>query len=264
MRTTSRSAARSTRPSAARESQTAGEDRLYDVVARNLKDDIVSGVYPVGAQLPTESALGKRFAVSRHTVRDALRMLRDEGLVASRQGAGTVVVPPPSADSFHLEATSINDLMAYAAGMHTEIRATTTEVVEGTLAARLGVDSGAEWLVVRGLVRAAGKQLPVCWSDYYIHRDYAAIGRILPRHSGPLFLLIEDFYAISIAEIDQQMSTSTLTPALASVLKAKAGTTAIEVRRIYRTAAGGIAQVSVHTHPAPRFCHTMKMRRVRT
>jgi GntR family transcriptional regulator len=264
MRKASTAIASEARPRANRESSspTAGE-RLYESVARRLKEEIVNGVYSVGAQLPTESALCKRFDVSRHTVRDALRILRDEGLVTSRQGAGTVVAPPPTSDSFHLEATSINDLMAYSEAMHTEIRSTSTETVDGKLAARIGVTGGDEWLVVRGVARATGKQLPVCWSDYYIHRDYAAVGRLLPRHTGPIFLLIEDFYAITIVEIDQQISTSVITPALATVLKAKAGTTAIEVRRTYRTATGAIVQVSVHTHPAPRFCHSMKMRRVK-
>jgi GntR family transcriptional regulator len=236
---------------------------LYDVVARSLKEEIISGVYSVGAQLPTEANLCKRFAVSRHTVRDALRILRDEGLVSSRQGAGTVVAPPASSDSFLLEATSINDLVAYAAGMYTEIQSTTTELIEGKMASKVGVASGQEWLVVRGLARSDGQQVPVCWSDYYIHRDYAAVGRLLPRHSGPLLLLIEDFYAVNVVEIEQEISTTVLTPALATSLKAKAGATAIEVKRTYRMADGKVAQISIHTHPAPRFRYVTKMRRVR-
>ena len=67
---------------------------LYLQVASALKDDIVSGAYPVGSLLPTEDALCERFSVSRYTVRGALRLLRDDGLVSSRQGAGTVVTPP--------------------------------------------------------------------------------------------------------------------------------------------------------------------------
>jgi DNA-binding GntR family transcriptional regulator len=147
--------------------------------------------------------------------------------------------------------------------MYTEVRSTTTAVVDGKLAARLGVASGKEWLIVRGLVRPNSKQLPVCWSDYYIHLDYAAVGRLLPtRHLGPIFVLIEDYYAIRILEIEQQMSASTMSPALAGILKAKPGTTAIELRRTYYTNGGKLVQVSLHTHPAPRFCHSMKMRRI--
>jgi GntR family transcriptional regulator len=69
-------------------------DPLYLQVVRALKDEIVSGVHPVGSQLPTEEELCARFSVSRYTVREALRRLREDNLVSSRQGAGTVVVPP--------------------------------------------------------------------------------------------------------------------------------------------------------------------------
>src|SRR4051794_6221909 len=86
---------------------------LYVQVARTLKDEIVSGAWPVGSLLPTEDELCARFSVSRYTVREALRRLREDGLVSSRQGAGTVVVPPPAADSHALQSVSINDLVDF-------------------------------------------------------------------------------------------------------------------------------------------------------
>ena len=76
-------------------------------------------------------------------------------------------------------------------------------------------------------------------------------------------LLIEDFFALNVVEIEQEIATTTLSPALAASLKAKVGATAIEVRRAYKTADGKIVQVSIHTHPAPRFRYAMKLRRVR-
>ena len=74
-------------------------DHRYLQVARTLRKEIVDGVYPVGSQLPTEQQLCERFEVSRYTVREALRRLRDDNLVASRPRAGTLVVPRPEASS---------------------------------------------------------------------------------------------------------------------------------------------------------------------
>src|SRR5579864_3078049 len=88
------------------------DEPLYLQVVRALKDDIVSGIYPIGSQLPTEEELCGRFSVSRYTVREALRRLREDSLVSSRQGAGTTVVPPRPSDSFVHEVMSINDLVA--------------------------------------------------------------------------------------------------------------------------------------------------------
>ncbi len=238
--------------------------RLYVDVARELKEEIVSGVFPVGSQLPTEVELCKRFAVGRHTVREAIRVLRDERLVASRQGAGTVVVPPRSSDTLVLDAVSINDLAAYAADMYAEIQSTKMAVISGKLASRLGVASGEEWLTMNGIAQINGHELPVCWCEHYIHRDFAAVGRFVPRHTGPIFLLIEAMFGQHIVEITQDIFAALISPLRADDLKVLAGTAAIEVRRTFRTADGKIAQVTVHTHPASRFRYSMTMRRVKT
>ncbi len=81
-------------------------DHRYLQVARALRKEIVDGVYPVGSQLPTEHQLCERFSVSRYTVREALRRLRDDNLVASRPRAGTLVVPRPSSDSYVQDVVS--------------------------------------------------------------------------------------------------------------------------------------------------------------
>jgi GntR family transcriptional regulator len=75
-------------------------DHRYLQVARTLRKEIVDGVFPVGSQLPTEHELCERFAVSRYTIREALRRLRDDNLVESRPRAGTLVVPRPATNSY--------------------------------------------------------------------------------------------------------------------------------------------------------------------
>ena len=238
--------------------------RLYVDVARELKQEIVSGVYPVGSQLPTEIELCRRFDVGRHTIREALRLLRDERLVSSRQGAGTVVVPLRPSDSLVLDAISIDDLAAYASDMHAELNSAKMELITGKLAARIGVASGEEWLTMRGVALIDGHELPLCGCEHYIHREFAAVGRLLPRHSGPIFLLIEALFAQNITEINQDIVATVISPALALDLKVPAATPAIAVRRTFKTAEGKIAQVTIHTHPASRFRHSMTMRRGRT
>ena len=102
----------------------ARQDHRYLQVARTLRKEIVDGVYPVGSQLPTEHQLCERFSVSRYTVREALRRLREDNLVASRPRAGTLVVPRPSADSYVQDVVSINDLLAFATGAQFAIEST--------------------------------------------------------------------------------------------------------------------------------------------
>ena len=65
---------------------------LYLRLETVLRDAIAEGRHAVGTLLPAEAELCTRFAVSRHTVREALRRLVEAGLVERRQGAGTLVV----------------------------------------------------------------------------------------------------------------------------------------------------------------------------
>ena len=57
-----------------------------------LQQKIRSGEFAVDTRLPSEAALSKRFTVSRTVVREAVSRLKAEGLVATHQGKGTVVV----------------------------------------------------------------------------------------------------------------------------------------------------------------------------
>jgi len=65
-------------------------------VAADLREKITSGQLAPGAQLPSERDLVESYGVSRPTVRDAVNMLRSEGLVTSEHGRGVFVRPPAS------------------------------------------------------------------------------------------------------------------------------------------------------------------------
>lgn len=237
---------------------------LYLQVANTLRESIVNGMYSVGSQLPSEDELCKRFSVSRYTVREALRLLRDDGLVSSRQGAGTIVVPPRNSGSDIHQVMSINDLLAFATDTRLAIESIKTMVLDEKLATRTGLAGGESWLEVRGYRHSQATDAAVCWAEYYINRAFAAAGRLLQRHTGPIFPLIEDMFGQSIAEVQQQISATLISPTLAEGLNVKTGSAALEVRRIYTTTDGTIAQVTINTHPAARFQHSMTMRRIKT
>jgi DNA-binding FadR family transcriptional regulator len=65
---------------------------LADTVAGQLKTIIKSGRYKSGDQLPTEPELMQQLGVGRSTVREAVRILSNCGLVNVKQGLGTFVV----------------------------------------------------------------------------------------------------------------------------------------------------------------------------
>lgn len=63
----------------------------YLEIYNAIRNDILLMVYPDNSPLPTESHLMRKYDASRNTVRRAVKMLQDEGLVRTRQGSGSVV-----------------------------------------------------------------------------------------------------------------------------------------------------------------------------
>ncbi|CAN7721299.1 FadR/GntR family transcriptional regulator [Neorhizobium sp. LjRoot104] len=64
---------------------------LPDIVFERMLRAIKSGAYRPDERLPTEHELANEFEVSRPVIREALRRLREQGLIYSRRGAGSFV-----------------------------------------------------------------------------------------------------------------------------------------------------------------------------
>lgn len=67
-------------------------EKLYIQLKETMRENISSGRWPAGQQIPTESVLCEMFEVSKMTVRQAIGGLVDEGLLHKVQGKGTFVV----------------------------------------------------------------------------------------------------------------------------------------------------------------------------
>ena len=68
---------------------------LTEIAEQELRQAIARGTFRPGSQLPTEAELCQMLGVSRTVVREALRVLEEDGLVARRHGVGTFVRDHP-------------------------------------------------------------------------------------------------------------------------------------------------------------------------
>lgn len=66
---------------------------LYRQIADVLRSSISSDAFKHGGQLPTEEELSRHFAVSRITVRHALRLIEEDGLIRKRRAKSPEVLP---------------------------------------------------------------------------------------------------------------------------------------------------------------------------
>jgi len=71
------------------------DSTMSDSVYEELIQLIVQGEFEVGKKLPTENVLSKRLNVSRPILRRALKQLRNDDVIVSRQGSGSFVKKRP-------------------------------------------------------------------------------------------------------------------------------------------------------------------------
>lgn len=64
---------------------------LTQQLTHQLGQDIVGGIYPIGAGMPSEALLCKKFSISRSATREAVKMLTAKGLLSSRPKQGITV-----------------------------------------------------------------------------------------------------------------------------------------------------------------------------
>jgi DNA-binding GntR family transcriptional regulator len=68
---------------------------VYVQVADDIAARVARGEFSVGSRLPSEAELAEHYAVAKMTVRRALEVLRERGIVRTLHGRGSVVVSKP-------------------------------------------------------------------------------------------------------------------------------------------------------------------------
>jgi GntR family transcriptional regulator len=241
-----------------RKRNAAGE-ALYMRIVRVLQKEIVKGKHPVGARLPTESELCQRFAVSRHTVREALRHLRDFGFVSPRQGSGTTVAGTKPSFYVHPVA-SVSDLMQYAVATRFVVDHSEFVIADAKLAERLGCSPGRRWLHSVGFRYTADDAPPICWTEVYVHASYAGIRALIGKRNGAIYTYIEEMYGERVVEVVQTLSAATVPEKIALGLNVAPGSPALQIERVYKSAKHRVIEVAFNLHPADRFSYSISLR----
>ena len=89
--------------------QTGKAPAKYQQIATDLRARIEAGEYPVTSQMPTKDELMTSYGAALATVDSALRVLRKQGMIESRQGAGTFVLAQHPAER---EADQLSETVA--------------------------------------------------------------------------------------------------------------------------------------------------------
>lgn len=132
---------------------------LWQTIAATLRADLGAGHYRAGDKLPTEAALAGRFGVNRHTVRQAIAALAEDGVVHSRRGAGVFVTAPPTEYPIGRRVRFHQNLLAAGQIPEKQVLALDTRRADAGEAAALGLSEGAMVHVYDGLSLAGGQPI---------------------------------------------------------------------------------------------------------
>ena len=135
---------------------------LTDVAQQELRHAITHGTYQPGSKLPTEAELCEMLGVSRTVVREALRVLEDDGLVSRRHGIGTFVRNHPILKNLNFNFGITEMIESAGMGSGTSHLAIQREIADQEKAEQLHISVGTSLITVERVRTADGR--PVVYS----------------------------------------------------------------------------------------------------
>ena len=238
-----------------------GRRPRYRQIAEALVTEIRARRHAIGAMLPTETELCTRFEVSRHTVREALRLVEEAGLVTRRQGSGTTVLAHDSPGRFVQDISRVGGFLQYP----DETRLTVLRAREGALdeatATLLGRPAGEPWLRIDGIRRVRLTEAPICFTTLLVAPEFGAVVERIGEEPGPVYQLIERQFGLRLGSVEVDLSAGGVPAAQAALLEAEPGAPALMIRRTYSDESGRVFEVTHGCHPAPRFNYRATLRR---
>jgi len=204
--------------------------KLYVELAALLKRRIRDGSHPPGSRLPSIDQLAEEFDVAVVTVRNAVSLLEDEGLVRRRQGRGTFV-----SDQSGPHGQVLLSLESNWESLLSRIDSTTTRLLSSTDHLRCPLiepEDGIAPKAWRRLERLhSTHDMPYAVLDIYLD---AAIYRRAPRRFDAELVIpsLERLPRLRLASAHQRLTIGTADVAVAGLLRVPLNAPVGEVRRV--------------------------------
>lgn len=215
----------------------------YHQIAEELRGRILSGAYASGRLMPSESDLSHEFDVSRVTVRKALEVLREDGLVDSRQGFGWFVAGETVRQPLARLSTIEEQMRDSGAAPERRVLEFAFEKAPKDVATSLGT---SQVLRVRRVNLADGEPFAIVtvWCS-------AELGQNLSRadvERSPFYELLD----VPLAGATQTIGADAATTEEAELLKVPVGSPVLRCLRTTTSLAGKTVLFSRHVFPAHR------------
>lgn len=178
--------------------------KKYQEIFANLKVKILTGQYPANELLPTELELRKEYGVSRDTIRKALSLLTDGGLIQTIQGRGSLVIKNAQIDFPVSGLTSYQELVKLQ-GLNSKTQVLSLELlsVDSNLALLTGFEHYQKvWKVVR--TRTVDNKVVVIDTDYLLYDVVSHLTQEIAEHS--IYAYLEGHLHLDIAYAQKEIT----------------------------------------------------------
>lgn len=232
---------------------------IYKSLATRIQDEIHTGVYPVGTLLPPELELCETHKVSRHTMREAIRILNELGIVQRKRGLGTTVIASNPEPVFVHALGGIAEIRQLADVAPLCVRRIETRPLTSAERERIGIDDGNDWLICEATRLTNGH--PIAFFEIYVNGKYAAIADKLQNCHGAVKDLIAQEFGVVEDRIEQTITAGIMTKTVAEILHGTAGISTLHTLRRYIDSHDEVILVSDSIHSGTRFAYSMTYRR---
>lgn len=178
--------------------------KKYQEIYNDLKEKIRTNVYPAETSLPTEQQLQEIYDVSRDTVRKALAILTERGLIQKVQGRGSLVLKQELLNFPVSGLTSYQEL-SEALHLHSKTEVIDLELitVNSNLAQLTGFEPFSKvWKVVR--TRSIDGKVSVVDTDYLSADIVPTMNRAIARNS--IYEYLENILHLDIAYAQKEIT----------------------------------------------------------
>lgn len=215
----------------------------YRAIADDLRQRVTAGEFAAGRLLPSESELSASYAASRITIRKALEVLRDEGLVDARQGFGWFAAVDPLRQALGRLGTIEGQLAA--SGVRSDRRILDFGFVVASAHVR-DVLRSATVLEVRRLNLADGE--PFARVTVWCPEDLGASLSRTDVERAPFYELLD----VPLGGAVQTIGAASASDVDAALLEVPVGSPVLRCERITSTPEGRPVLLSEHVFPAHR------------
>src|SRR5687767_9203303 len=169
----------------------------YSMLARVLTDEIEAGRYKVGQLIPTEAELQQRFDVSRHTVREALRDLKNRGMILARAGVGTVVRAKATlGTSFMQGAGTLEEVIQFGEANRMKVLGHEPVIADERLAEQVAAKPGQALHHLSILRYRPREAVPSGRVDIYLRPEHADVVSVVESSRMPVLRLVERLHGV--------------------------------------------------------------------